>query len=858
MRFKKLLRIILSTTLVIIALIISTSVVFSLFYEKAALRYIKKYLDENLETQLSMQDIRLRILKGFPNATIEISDITILSGKDFSAGHFSGSFSDTLLKANKIYMRFDVLGLLKKEFNLKKLEISQGYLNLLIDKNNHHNLKIWKNKESSQPQQQTFKLQGILLSSMEINFIALKEQIKFSAYTEKTNVKGEISGKSFLGYTKGKYLIHSLNIKDSPFLKNIPLHIDLKIAYSDNKFKIAEGKVVINKIAAGISGEYLAGKSTWLDFTLQVPKFSFGDILSLSPFLNSRIMKDYMFNGYGRLKVNIKGPQHGRKNYQLMSEFTLIDCKARNTLTKYEISKISVQGKVNGTIPGNLIIELNDINSKLGKGFVQGTVILSSAQKLHLQGQLHAEIDLDALVGFAGMDTIAQSKGTIVSDLQLKGDVMQDNDTRLMLDKLIERGDFTFRDVFLKLKNSPWNIQHANGKAVWDNGVRIDSVALQINSTQLLMNGTLHNLTEYLRKTGDLKANIDVITDNLDINNLLSEFSHGKSVGRAIGNTVFPSDIHLKADLTVGKFVAGKFNASDLRVQLIANNDSLYLSKFFLKFPDGSITGDAMIAGNSTHSISIICNSVSQNVNIQQLFSSFNNFTQHFIVDKNVKGKLGGTISFFAQWDSTLQFLPGSLQAKADFKITNGELIQFEPMLKLSKYIDADELKLIRFSTLKNIIFIENRMVTIPEMDIQSSAFNISVSGQHSFDNKFDYRMKVLLSEVMFKKARKKSKEIDDFLIEETKADQTTIPLIIKGTPENFDVRFDRKRAFDLTRKNLKGITDVGTYKPVTNNFIINWDETEIENDTIPFEKEKSGSSDFKIEWEEADSLNGK
>jgi hypothetical protein len=216
-----------------------------------------------------------------------------------------------------------------------------------------------------------------------------------------------------------------------------------------------------------------------------------------------------------------------------------------------------------------------------------------------------------------------------------------------------------------------------------------------------------------------------------------------------------------------------------------------------------------------------------------------------------VKGSLNGTISFFAQWDSTLHYLPKSLTARGNLEITDGELVQFEPMMKLSRYINVDELRLIRFKTLKNDIFINDRLVSIPEMAIHSSAFNIRISGHQSFDNLFEYRLNVLLSEVLFNKARKKKKEMDEFLIEEDRGSQTTIPLIIAGTPDNFDVKFDRKRAFDLTRKNFDKDQERQPDPPNAGNFKIEWDESR--NDPAIKEKPDKGQKpdDFKIEWDE-------
>jgi hypothetical protein len=341
--------------------------------------------------------------------------------------------------------------------------------------------------------------------------------------------------------------------------------------------------------------------------------------------------------------------------------------------------------------------------------------------------------------------------------------------------------------------------------------------------------------------------------DNFDIDNILTNYPKRTSTGRSTRKSVFLPGIQLKAHLLAGNFVAGKFTARDIAVHLSAIKDSIYVNDFALKFPDGSITGSALITKDAAGTLSITCNSRPQMINIQHLFTSFNNFTQHFIIDKNVRGLLSGSVSFYAQWDSLLKFKPKSIQAEADITINNGELVQFEPMLALSKYIDVEELRHIRFSTMKNVFYINNSLVTIPEMAIHSSAFNIFVSGQHSFENVFDYRMRVLLSDVLFNKARKKKQEINEFMVEETRADQTTIPLIIAGTPDNFDVSFDRKRAFSLTRNNMKANRRSETVKPPSSNFKIEWEDSDQEIETEKPDN-STNSSDFTIEWEEDNS----
>jgi hypothetical protein len=211
-----------------------------------------------------------------------------------------------------------------------------------------------------------------------------------------------------------------------------------------------------------------------------------------------------------------------------------------------------------------------------------------------------------------------------------------------------------------------------------------------------------------------------------------------------------------------------------------------------------------------------------------------------------MQGKLDGTVSFYSEWDANNNLMPEKISALGNISISNGELIDFEPMMQLSKYCDAKELEHVRFSTLKNIINIKNSIVTIPEMTINSSAFNIIASGTHSFENKFDYRLKVLLSEVLFNRARSKRKEINEFSIKRNIEDRFTIPLVFTGTPDNYDVHLDRQRAFSLAGENNDVNGAPVKEEESRKDFVIEWDDAP---DTVKPARNKTNENDFIIDW---------
>ena len=846
-------RILIIALLSTIFLIVVTSAVISLFYEKAVIRYMKKYMDEHLLTEISMDDIRFSVLKGFPGATVEINRVVMLSGDQFSARDFRGSYADTLLKARKVSFRFDLIKLFHKDYVLKKIQITDGFVNILFDKKGRHNLNIWKSDESAGATNYSVNLQGILVSDMQVRWIDLAHRINLQAFSHSTSFKGTYSNDILSGEAHGNFSRTNLLVRDTRWMNKAALLVKLNMTYSHNHFRIHEGMVRLNKADIQVNGDYVIGRKNEVDLAFSVPKFGLEEFISLLPLQNDSLINQYRFTGRGKLKATIIGPVSDPDHLQIRSDFTLQDCSARNLKTRINLKGINVTGSVSGTNSKNFALSLQQFSAMMGKGKLRGSLDLRNLHDLLFRAKINAEIDLTALRDFIDMDTVEYLGGMVRANFNAQGrlSLLRTDSADHALEYLKE-GTFSFQDVGIQFKNSTSSIRNITGNAILNNSIRFDSMAVTLNGNRLLLSGNIRNLTGYLLRNGVLFSDLTVRADNYSIDYLLQKDQASGSASKKGYVTLFPERMHMNARIRSAGFDAARFHAADLSLKVSLVGDSMYIPDFSLKFQNGTITGNALISQNKKHLVSITCNSVSQQINIQELFTAFNNFAQNFIVDKNLKGKLNSTISFYAQWDSTLRFLPKTLEASGKLEITDGELVQFEPMMKLSKYINVDELRLIHFKTLRNDIHIQDRTVTIPEMDIRSSAFNISAAGQQTFDNLFEYRINVLLSEVLFNNARKKKKEMNEFLIEDDPKSQTTIPLIIAGTPDNFYVKFDRKRAFSLTKHNTEKTLVKESDLPDAGNFKIEWEEPGKEPATVKKTDElQNKQDDFKIEWDE-------
>ena len=237
------------------------------------------------------------------------------------------------------------------------------------------------------------------------------------------------------------------------------------------------------------------------------------------------------------------------------------------------------------------------------------------------------------------------------------------------------------------------------------------------------------------------------------------------------------------------------------------------------------------------------------------------------MLPQHIKGSLTGNINFSGTWDKNLQVNDDKIITDAKFELSKGELIDFKPLEGLSKFIALNELKHIYFSTIKNQIFIKNKVITIPQMDIASSALNLQLSGTHTFKNQYDYHIKLALSEILFRKART-NKEVNENA-EEEKNKGAKLYLTIKGEGDNYKVKYDSKlsrKAFvetltnerktigNLLQKEFGSITDTTKNAPINQKkFNIEWEE---KKENIEKEPSKTNSSKeakkpkFKIEWD--------
>merc|ERR1712098_807706 len=108
-----------------------------------------------------------------------------------------------------------------------------------------------------------------------------------------------------------------------------------------------------------------------------------------------------------------------------------------------------------------------------------------------------------------------------------------------------------------------------------------------------------------------------------------------------------------------------------------------------------------------------------------------------------------------AFWDEKGIFLDDKLKVLAGIGIAEGELKNFELLENFSTLVNIKDLKNVKFTNMQNFLEVRKRRLHIPAVFIQSNALNLTISGEHSFDQEIQYNIKVNAGQVVVNKFKR-------------------------------------------------------------------------------------------------------
>ena len=882
----KLFRKIVLSLLITGGILIAAAAILGRIFEDKVTQYVVSGLNKQIRTEAEVVDVKLSFLKKFPDASLELKDVVLLSVPDYLPSDFPGQNTDTLLMARRIYLRFSVAKLLKRQYKIKEVHIHSGMLNLLVDLQGNKNYVFWEKQKDNDTETFLLEIDNLKMTSVNVNFENRAMSMGMAGNIKKGTFRGNFSSTEYNLSSSIEGIVYHYSKKGNSYFQNRRISSSASLSVNPRKIEILSGDLNLAGQHLALKGKIIRPRPLEYDLTMTSKHMDLDELLRFDLMKGIHIPEDLKAGGAITFQASVTGMASKTQMPRIDASFSLNDGWMTASVVPYGIRELKTEGQYsNGNRQGRAStrIILKNASMLYGNSRLGGNYEVINLNHPQIDYTIKAELDLADIPSLFSVDSTFQDmEGMLYAEIHLNG--TQQSLTKMQKSELLRhRYDAKFRleGVNLGLAYKSLDLKNLTGDLTYKDHLMIKSLTGSIEDIEVSLSGRADNLLDFLlTKSGSLWLDTDVYVSRADLNKLPS--LKKDNVEKAITDSVnLPDRLYVKTRYWIDELMIKKFHASQVTGELVYKPRRLSIPRLNLNSMQGQIETEGILEQQQNSHFLVKSISKVSNINITGVFSSFENFGQDFIMDKHIRGELSGLVNFSAGLDEKMKIKKETILADCDVAIRDGELAGFEPMRKLSRFIDVEELEDIKFSTLTNQIFIRNAEVIIPKMDIKSSAFDITGSGLHGFDKNFTYKVKVSLSEILSKKAKKPDKSENEFgAIEDDGLGRVFIYLIIEGSDQGTDVRYDRRGAvqnirdqFKEEKQELKEILneEFGLFKKDStlrgdkedekaSKFILDWDEdsgSEKKTDSVSKDNE-SDQERFTIVWddeEESDSV---
>jgi len=792
---------ILKYLLLLILIVFLTGFIFTFFFGEKVERIILERINSKLKTGIEISDIEFSLYKNFPYASVQLNDVLILESFENS--------NDTLLFAKQAFVKLNILDIISQKYNVRSIIFESGNINVKYDKDGIGNFNIFRDSTKSKNKLEINRIEiknsdftynnsktdfssNNKLSDIEINLTINEDNTE-------VNIGGDLFSQELIN-KKHNYLDQKqLNIHVHFQIQNNSLHGNANIIIEDVEFSISEMNYTENEYDLKIIAE-----NQELSSIIKILPERFEETI-----LNFELAGNFNFES----KI-IKEKQNINPSINL--SYTLKNGEFNHLSAPFNLKNANCNGQITNGNDNNFEdsrFTILNLKSKKKDGFFNGNFIVTNFNNYQLEANLNSSWEVSELNDLMSDSPFNNLKGRVNGNLIYNGELSFDKKMKEYFVNSTYSSDLILENIEFKYKESPllFSVGDANCKFE-NNNIIVANSSNKISDSDLFFKGEIKNLIPYLF---ELENAIDIrgtlSSDFINFEELFTIKDLNGSNNSIQSGTVLPNWISTNINFNIANFNYDNFNSTDFKGIINYNNNKLKLkgSKFVMNTLDGKASGEFTYSENKIHDLVLKSKFNLEKINIKASFKSFNNFGQTFIADKNINGIGTATINIRSMWDNDYNFYSKSLQMTSQIKIENGELNDFEPLYNLSDYVSLEELKDVKFATLENTIRIKNENIIIPEMEIKSTALTVHVSGTHSFENYMDYKIELLLSDILSKKLKKNNsnKNLDLSNLEHDHSGKTTVHLKMKGDVDDPKISFNSLQLKEDIIKEIKNET---------------------------------------------------
>lgn len=423
------------------------------------------------------------------------------------------------------------------------------------------------------------------------------------------------------------------------------------------------------------------------------------------------------------------------------------------------------------------------------------------------QGETHVAIDfrshqliLHDLLTYQGENHLPQEyRDEVLREARFHADA----DLRFA-DDAFRFADLRITELTGMMKVHPLKLEHFKGHLhVEDDQLTLDGFSGRMGRTDLA--GDLRVFLGDSTRQRPWADRLHLRSSYIDLDALMN-YSPEKTVDHDSVFNIFAlpfPDLELRTEIGTLKY--HRYELKDLHTVLHLKPDhTLTVDTLNVGIAKGSIGLSGLFTAKDPHDIRFNSTLTARNVDLDALMIKFDNFGQDVLLNKNLHGRVSGTVKSTWPMHADLTPMMEKGEAHLDIEVVHGSLVDFAPMQAMADFFADKNLDLVRFDTLSNTLHLKDGVLDIPAMNLNSSLGFIELSGKQHLDLNMEYYLRIpwsLVSQTASTKlfGGRKKEEVDPDQVDAIQyrdADKRIrfVNVKVTGTPDDFDVSLGRDK----------------------------------------------------------------
>ncbi|AZJ33179.1 AsmA-like C-terminal region [Tenacibaculum mesophilum] len=746
---KKIYKILLGIIVFFFILLISTP----LLFQDKVMNLVKTTINNNVNAKVDFSDSSLSLLRNFPNASVQLSNLTVINNTPFEG--------DTLVYAKEVNLALKLTELFKassEQLNIKSFTIDDALVNVLVDKKGNANYDIAKPSETEETKNEEPSTFGLSINSYAINNATIKyndEQGKLNLELAELNHSGsgDFSQSNTELDTQTSTLV-SFGMDGNSYAKNQKIELDaiLGMDLTNMKFSFLKNEAKLNNLPLVFDGFVQVNeKNQEVDINFKTPSSDFKNFLGLIPEAYTKSIAGVSTTG----NFSVNGKVNGIIDDKHIPKLD-ISMKSNNASFKYpdlpkSVQNINIDAQIKNTTgkTENTFVTINGLSFKIDQDTFSGKGnIYNLTTNPKINASLKGVLNLANINKAYPIDLENDLSGILKADLHTEFDMKAiENNTlsRIKNNGKMEVSDFIFssKDVVnpLHIKNTVVNFTPGT--------ITLSKFDATSGKSDLNATGTIKNLLGFLLSDKKLQGNFKLNSNNFYVSDFMQESPEAIEKKEETSKKDTP-----KESLKIPAF---------LDCAVSANAQTVYYDNLTLKNVRGTLLlkDEKAILQNMNAGIFNGQIALNGEVNTQQKKPTFDmklgiksfDISQSFTsldllqslspIAGAMNGKLNSDIDLMGSLndDFTPNLTSISGNALAELLTTSINPEKTKALSLLNNKLSFIDLKKLDLSDIKTYLSFKEGNVIVKPFDLKYKDIGITVGGNHGFDKTMNYNV---------------------------------------------------------------------------------------------------------------------